>query len=129
MALVCALQRVIRSKLREGGIFATQSGPAGVLTSGEVFSPINNTLKDVFPVVVPYSQHIPSFADTWVCFWKDSYLADKCKIIFRNKSETLGYRIVCCCLFMHMSSGTSCMPSELFTTVMNGVLGLEHGIQ
>ncbi|GMH42903.1 hypothetical protein BSKO_10825 [Bryopsis sp. KO-2023] len=58
-------QRVVKSKLREGGIFVTQSGPAGVLSCGEVFSPINNTLSSVFPTVIPYTQHMPSFADTW----------------------------------------------------------------
>lgn len=53
-------------KLNAGGIFVTQSGPCGVLTSHEVFTPIHNTLKSSFPKVVPYCCHIPAFADEWV---------------------------------------------------------------
>lgn len=59
-------RNVIEPKLAPGGIFVTQSGPAGVLTCGEVFAPINHTLASVFPRVVPYTQHIPSYVDTWV---------------------------------------------------------------
>ena len=57
---------VVEPKLAPGGIFVTQSGPAGVLSCGEVFAPINHTLTSVFPRVVPYAQHIPSYVDTWV---------------------------------------------------------------
>ena len=57
---------VVEPKLAPDGIFVTQSGPAGVLTCSEVFSPINHTLNSVFPRVVPYLQHIPSYVDTWV---------------------------------------------------------------
>lgn len=53
-------------KLAPNGIFVTQSGPAGVLTCSEVFAPINHTLRSVFPRVVPYVQHVPSYVDTWV---------------------------------------------------------------
>jgi len=56
---------VICKKLAPGGIFVTQSGPAGVLSNKEVFAPINRTLTSVFPRVVPFVQHIPSFADCW----------------------------------------------------------------
>ncbi|KAG7028911.1 Thermospermine synthase ACAULIS5, partial [Cucurbita argyrosperma subsp. argyrosperma] len=42
-----------------------QAGPAGIFSHTEVFSCIYNTLKQVFKYVVPYSAHIPSFADTW----------------------------------------------------------------
>ena len=58
-------ENVVKSKLAPGGIFVTQSGPAGVLAHTEVFTPINKTLSSVFPKVVPYLQHIPSFADCW----------------------------------------------------------------
>eukprot|EP00892_Ulva_mutabilis_P009988 jgi/Ulvmu1/7361/UM036_0021.1 len=58
-------KNVIRKKLNPGGIFVTQSGPCGVLTAHEVFTPIHNTLKSTFPTVVPYSCHIPAFADEW----------------------------------------------------------------
>ena len=58
-------ETVVKAKLAPGGIFVTQSGPAGVLAHKEVFTPINRTLASVFPKVVPYLQHIPSFADCW----------------------------------------------------------------
>ena len=35
---------------------------------GQVFAPIHHTLKQVFPKVVPYSQHVPSFADNSMSF-------------------------------------------------------------
>ena len=63
-------QNVVAPKLAPNGIFVTQSGPAGVLTCSEVFSPINHTLRSVFPRVVPYMQHVPSYVDTWVCPWR-----------------------------------------------------------
>lgn len=56
---------VIARKLAPGGVFVTQSGPAGVLSSGEVFAPIHHTLAAVFPRVVPLTAHVPSYADTW----------------------------------------------------------------
>ena len=56
---------IVKAKLAPGGIFVTQSGPAGVLAHTEVFAPINRTLSAVFPTVLPYLQHIPSFADCW----------------------------------------------------------------
>jgi spermidine synthase len=56
---------VIARKLAPGGIFVTQSGPAGVLSAGEVFAPIHHTLAAVFPRVVPLTAHVPSYADTW----------------------------------------------------------------
>ncbi|KAI7730711.1 hypothetical protein M8C21_026599, partial [Ambrosia artemisiifolia] len=48
-----------------GGIFVTQAGPAGAFSHAEVFSCIFNTLMQVFKYVVPYSAHIPSYADMW----------------------------------------------------------------
>ena len=59
-------RNVVAPKLAPKGIFVTQSGPAGVLTCSEVFTPINHTLRSVFPKVVPYMQHVPSYVDTWV---------------------------------------------------------------
>ena len=52
-------------KLAPGGVFVTQSGPAGFLSCREVFTAIHATLRSVFPTVVPYAQHIPSFCDAW----------------------------------------------------------------
>ncbi|KAK3042136.1 hypothetical protein RJ639_001256 [Escallonia herrerae] len=55
----------VKPRLNQGGIFVTQAGPAGVFSHTEVFSCIYNTLKQVFKYVVPYSAHIPSYADIW----------------------------------------------------------------
>ncbi len=57
---------VVKPKLSPDGIFVTQSGPAGVLSSTEVFTAIHSTLHSVFPSVLPYAQHIPSYNDAWV---------------------------------------------------------------
>lgn len=56
---------VIKKKLAPGGVFVTQSGPAGVLSAGQVFSCIHATLASVFPAVVPLAAHVPSYADSW----------------------------------------------------------------
>jgi thermospermine synthase len=56
---------VVLKKLNPGGIFITQSGPAGFLSCTEVFTVINSTLASVFPKVLPYTQHMPVFCDVW----------------------------------------------------------------
>ncbi|KAL0903649.1 hypothetical protein M5K25_028042 [Dendrobium thyrsiflorum] len=58
-------ESILKPRLKEDGIFVTQAGPAGVFSHTEVFSCIYNTLRHVFKYVVPYSAHIPSYADTW----------------------------------------------------------------
>ncbi|KAI7726003.1 hypothetical protein M8C21_020678 [Ambrosia artemisiifolia] len=58
-------EQTVKPKLTHDGIFVTQAGPAGVISHTEVFSCIFNTLKQVFKYVVPYSAHIPSYADMW----------------------------------------------------------------
>uniref|UniRef100_A0A7N0TZD7 thermospermine synthase n=1 Tax=Kalanchoe fedtschenkoi TaxID=63787 RepID=A0A7N0TZD7_KALFE len=59
-------ESVVKPKLNQKtGIFVTQAGPAGIFSHTEVFSCIYNTLKQVFKYVVPYSAHVPSYADTW----------------------------------------------------------------
>ncbi|KAJ1384345.1 S-adenosyl-L-methionine-dependent methyltransferase [Sesbania bispinosa] len=55
----------IKPRLKKGGIFVTQAGPAGIFSHTEVFSCIYNTLRQVFKYVLPYSAHIPSYADIW----------------------------------------------------------------
>lgn len=59
---------VVKPKLNPDGIFVTQSGPAGVLSSTEVFTAINKTLQSAFPAVLPYAYHIPSYNDAWVSY-------------------------------------------------------------
>ncbi|KAJ7980057.1 Thermospermine synthase [Quillaja saponaria] len=58
-------ESLIKPRLKQGGIFVTQAGPAGIFSHTEVFSCIYNTLRQVFKYVVPYSAHIPSYADIW----------------------------------------------------------------
>mmetsp|Transcript_10094 Transcript_10094/g.26164 ORF Transcript_10094/g.26164 Transcript_10094/m.26164 type:complete len:324 (-) Transcript_10094:191-1162(-) len=54
-----------KSKLAPGGILVTQSGQAGVKLHKLVFTPIHNTLRNVFPAVVGYNQAVYSFCDEW----------------------------------------------------------------
>ncbi|XP_074292316.1 thermospermine synthase ACAULIS5-like [Silene latifolia] len=56
---------IVKPRLTRDGVFVTQAGPAGIFSHTEVFSCIYNTLKQVFKYVVPYSAHVPSYADTW----------------------------------------------------------------
>jgi len=56
---------MLRTKMNPGGIFVTQSGQSGIKQHHLVFSPINCTLKAVFPKVVAYNQHVYSFMDEW----------------------------------------------------------------
>ncbi|KAI4373956.1 hypothetical protein MLD38_012013 [Melastoma candidum] len=58
-------ENIIKPRLNPDGIFVTQAGPAGIFSHSEVFTCIYNTLRQVFRYVVPYTAHIPSFADTW----------------------------------------------------------------
>jgi len=55
----------IKSKLNPGGILVTQSGQAGIKQHHLVFSPIHNTIKQVFPKVIPFNQAVYSFMDEW----------------------------------------------------------------
>ena len=57
--------RSLRARLNPGGVLVTQSGPASLLNHHEVFTAINRTLREVFPVVASYSAHVPSFGETW----------------------------------------------------------------
>lgn len=58
-------RNVVLPKLNPGGLFVTQSGPCGYLSAHEVFAPIHNTLRSVFPRVQYLSEHVPSYADKW----------------------------------------------------------------
>jgi len=53
------------TRLKEGGILATQAGPAGILTANQVYSAIYKTISSVFPKVYPSAVFIPSFVDCW----------------------------------------------------------------
>ena len=56
---------MIRDRLAPGGLLVTQSGPASLINYTEVFTAIHHTLNQVFPIVAPYSTHVPSFGETW----------------------------------------------------------------
>nr|XP_024367438.1 thermospermine synthase ACAULIS5-like isoform X2 [Physcomitrium patens]XP_024367439.1 thermospermine synthase ACAULIS5-like isoform X2 [Physcomitrium patens]XP_024367440.1 thermospermine synthase ACAULIS5-like isoform X2 [Physcomitrium patens]XP_024367441.1 thermospermine synthase ACAULIS5-like isoform X2 [Physcomitrium patens]XP_024367442.1 thermospermine synthase ACAULIS5-like isoform X2 [Physcomitrium patens]XP_024367443.1 thermospermine synthase ACAULIS5-like isoform X2 [Physcomitrium p len=58
-------ERVLKPRLKDGGILVTQGGPAGILSHTEVYSSIYNTLRKTFKYVIPYAAHVPSYADTW----------------------------------------------------------------
>jgi thermospermine synthase len=53
------------SKLNPGGVFVTQSGQAGITRHHLVWSPVNSTLRQVFPKVHAYNQAVYSFMDEW----------------------------------------------------------------
>jgi len=55
----------LKSRLNPGGVLVTQSGQGGIKQHHLVFSPINRTLREVFPTVVPYNQAVYSFLDEW----------------------------------------------------------------
>lgn len=88
-------RNVVAPKLAPNGIFVTQSGPAGVLTCSEVFSPINHTLRSVFPKVVPYVQHVPSYVDTWVSPATSSALPDPHNTQFPDIAAMIACRLLC----------------------------------
>ncbi|KAF5187819.1 Polyamine aminopropyltransferase [Thalictrum thalictroides] len=85
-------ESTVKPRLSEGGIFVTQAGPAGVFSHTEVFSCINNTLRQVFKYVVPYSAHIPSYADTWgwVMASDTPFTADAEELDIRTKQRIKG---------------------------------------
>jgi thermospermine synthase len=57
--------KMLKDKMNPGGVFVTQSGQSGIKAHHLVFTPINRTLKEVFPTVVPFNQAVYSFMDEW----------------------------------------------------------------
>jgi spermidine synthase len=57
--------QMVRERLNPGGLLVTQSGPASTLNYHEVFTAINRTLREVFPVVASYSVPMQSFGEPW----------------------------------------------------------------
>jgi thermospermine synthase len=80
-----AYYEMCKSKLNPGGVLVTQSGPAGVLSCTEVYTVINNTLKQVFPKVVPAASHVPSFADTWG--WQIAFCDEQTAAAYDSEAE------------------------------------------
>ena len=56
---------LLAKRLNAGGVIVTQAGPASVVNHREVFTAICNTLKQVFPVVCPYTVSVQSFGENW----------------------------------------------------------------
>ncbi|OGO31530.1 MAG: hypothetical protein A2Z29_10660 [Chloroflexi bacterium RBG_16_56_11] len=56
--------RLVKDRLTEKGIIAVQSGSA---SPTELFNltAVHNTLKQVFPVVIPYAVYVPCFGGPW----------------------------------------------------------------
>ena len=57
--------RIVKSKLRPGGIMVTQSGAAGLLNYLECFTTIFNTLSGIFQHTTPAQAHVPAFQTLW----------------------------------------------------------------
>lgn len=56
--------RLVQERLTEEGIISVQSGPLG-LKESLCFVAVNNTLRSVFPAVLPYQAYMPSYGGLW----------------------------------------------------------------
>jgi spermidine synthase len=56
--------KIVRDRLTESGLITVQAGSASP-TELLNFTAVNNTLKSVFPVVVPYIAYVPSYGGPW----------------------------------------------------------------
>ena len=57
--------RLVRDRLRDGGVMVSQSGPTGPSFYEQCFSIVANTVASVFPVVTLSETFVPSFGSTW----------------------------------------------------------------
>jgi thermospermine synthase len=72
--------QTIQKRLNKNGIFVTQSCNSGLLSHKDIFSPIFNTVKQVFKNVFTGNVFIPSFIDTYGF----SYGTDNLKVNLKN---------------------------------------------
>jgi spermidine synthase len=56
--------RTVYDRLTDDGLISVQAGSAS-LTELLNLTAVNNTLKSVFPIVVPYATHMPCFGGPW----------------------------------------------------------------
>ena len=56
--------KLVKARLKPGGIMAVQSGQSGWINLNNFFA-INGTLKSIFKYVRPYQVYVPSFVDLW----------------------------------------------------------------
>ena len=57
--------RLVRSRLRVGGLMVAQAGPAGPTNVSETFTAIRHTASSIFERVSAYSIYMPSFGTSW----------------------------------------------------------------
>ena len=57
--------RLLRDRLRDGGLMVAQSGPTGPSFYEQCFSAVANTVASVFPTVTLSETFVPSFGSTW----------------------------------------------------------------
>ena len=77
-----------------------------LLSHLQVYTAINHTLQSVFPAIVPFLQHLPSFADCWVNI--DSLVQRAAQATYK---------------------ATASVPDhDVIWAVLCAIAGLEHGI-
>ncbi len=57
--------RLVRSRLRPGGLMVVQAGPAGPINYTEMYTAIQRTVGSVFPQCAAYRAYMPSFGTEW----------------------------------------------------------------
>lgn len=57
--------RLVRSRLRPGGLMVAQTGPAGPTTIRETFTAVHRTIASALDHASPYCADMPSFGLTW----------------------------------------------------------------
>lgn len=85
--------RVLKTRLKSGGIFALQSG-SGNLLQIDLHLKLYRTLKKVFPVVRSYAAHVPSFDVPWaflIC--TQSAKTDPLKFSAREIDQRIAQRV------------------------------------
>lgn len=57
--------RLLRDRLRPGGLFVTHAGPTGPVFYRQCFSAVASTIAFVFPSVYAYEAFVPAFGSAW----------------------------------------------------------------
>lgn len=83
--------RVLKRRLKKGGVFVMQAG-SGNLLQFELHQVLHSTLRRIFKIVRPFYAHVPSFDVPWA-FLIGSDLADPLGIDNRKASAILRKRV------------------------------------
>lgn len=83
--------KLVRDKLKPGGIMVVQSGQSGWINLHN-FVAINGTLKSIFKIVRPYQVYVPSFVDLWG-FHTASDLLDPARLSPREINSRMAERV------------------------------------